>query len=54
MDKRKTGIGACVVLLLLLAGAWAFGLFGGDAAIAKLLYLCQLMEENNLTYLYLF
>ncbi len=48
MNKRKATIGGLVVALLGIA-AWAFGLFGGDPAIAKLHDLGAQMRDTNLT-----
>ena len=49
MDKRKTIIGGCVMLLLCVLAAWAFGLFGGtDPALAKLQELGDQMAQANL------
>ena len=49
MDKRKAIIGGCVVLLLSVTAAWAFGLFGGtDPDIAKLQDLGEQMTQANL------
>ncbi len=49
MDKRKTIVGGCVMLLLCIAAAWGFGLFGGtDPAVAKLQELGNQMADKNL------
>ncbi len=48
MNKRKAIIGGLVVAFLGIA-AWAFGLFGGDPAIAKLHDLGSQMRDSNLT-----
>jgi hypothetical protein len=48
MDKRKLMIGV-TVLLLLAAGAWAFGLFGGtDPAVAELQRMAEQAFDSNL------
>jgi hypothetical protein len=49
MDRRKAIIGGCVVILLGVACAWAFGLFGGtDPAVAKLQEIGDQMAGKNL------
>ena len=49
MDKRKAIVGATVILVLV-AAAWAFGLFGGtDPAIAKLREIGDQMNDQNLS-----
>lgn len=48
MDKRKVTIGGLAVLILV-AAAWGFGLFGGtDPAIAKLQEIGAQMNQENL------
>src|SRR4051794_23217270 len=46
--KRKVTITSLVVVFLAIA-AWAFGLLGGDPAIAKLHDLGSQMRDSNLT-----
>jgi hypothetical protein len=49
MNKRKWIISSFVLLLLVVAGAWAFGLFGStDPAIAKLQEIGDQMNAPNL------
>ena len=49
MDKRKAIIGSGVAILVLVAAAWGFGLFGGtDPAIAKLQEIGDQMSDKNL------
>lgn len=50
MNKRKGIIGCVVAMLVLVAAAWGFGLFGGtDPAIAKLQEIGDQMEDKNLS-----
>jgi hypothetical protein len=49
MDKRKAIIGGGVAILLLVAAAWGFGLFGdADPAVAKLQEIGDQMSDKNL------